>query len=58
MQEEKGMLDLSKGQLMLYGGIGLIVAATVAAIVCIVIFVMTGKKIQGKLEHDYGKMKD
>lgn len=50
------MLDLSSGQLLLYGGIGLIVAAAVAAIVCIVIFAITGKRINGQLEHDYGKL--
>ena len=50
------MLDLSSGQLLLYGGVGLIAAAAVAVIVCIVIFLMTGKKIRKELEHDYGKL--
>lgn len=48
------MVDLSGGQQLLYSGIGLIVTAAVAAIVCIVVFVMTGKKIRKKLEQDYG----
>lgn len=50
------MLDLSRGQLLLYGGIGLIAAAAVAAVACIVIFVVTGKKIRGKLQQDYGEL--
>lgn len=50
------MFHLSDGQLLLYGGAGLIVAAAVAAIVCIVTFAMTGKKIRKMLEHDYGKL--
>lgn len=50
------MFDLSRGQLLLYGGIGLIAVAAVAAVVCIVIFVVTGKKIRGKLKKDYGEL--
>lgn len=52
----KNMLDWSKGQMLLYGGIVLIIVAVIAAIVCIVIFKITRKRIHKKLEHDYGKL--
>lgn len=50
------LMDLSRGQMLLYGGIVLIIVAIIAAIVCIVIFKITGKKINKELEHDYGKL--
>lgn len=50
------MFDLSQGQLLLYGGIGLIATAAATTVVCIVIFVVTGKKIRGKLRQDYGEL--
>lgn len=50
------MLDLSRGQLLLYGGIGLIAVAVATAVVCIVIFVVNGKKIRRKLKQDYGEL--
>jgi uncharacterized protein YoxC len=41
-----------------YLGISLMVVAVAGAIVCIVIFKISGKRIKKELEKDYGKLKD
>lgn len=49
------MLNLSNGQMLMNGGIGLMAASVITAIICTVIFSITGKKINKELEDDYGK---
>lgn len=49
------MFDLSSSEMLLYGGIAIMVASAVLAILCIVIFKMTGRKLKRKLEQEYGK---
>lgn len=49
------MLHLTQGEIFLYCGVAALVFAVVSAIVCIIIFTVTGKKIRQKLEQDYGK---
>lgn len=40
---------------LLYGGIGMMILAVSLTAICIVIFILTGKKIRKKLEEEYGK---
>lgn len=50
------MQNLSNGQMLMYGGIGLLAASVITAVICTVIFSITGKKIKKELEDDYGKL--
>lgn len=50
------MLDLSRSELLLYGGIAIMVVAVISAIVCIGIFNYTGRKLKQKIEQEYGKI--
>lgn len=49
------MFHLTQGEIFLYCGVAALVIAFVLAVVCIIIFRITGKKIRQKLEQDYGK---
>ena len=49
------MFGLSESELFFYGGIALMVAAGILAVLCIVIFTCTGRKLKKKLEQEYGK---
>lgn len=42
-------------ELIFYGGIAVTVAACVLALICAVIFALTGKKLRKRLEEEYGK---
>ncbi|MBR1702565.1 MAG: hypothetical protein IJ716_11490 [Lachnospiraceae bacterium] len=50
------MSGFSVTELFFYGGIATMVTAVVLAILCIIIFSVTGKQIRRKLEQDYGKI--
>ena len=51
------MFDLSSSEWMLYGGIAVMLMAVVLALLCGVIFTITGKKLNKKLDKEYGKRK-
>lgn len=48
------MFGLSGSECLLYGGIAIMAAAAIAAIACIIIFRITGRKIKRTLEREYG----
>jgi len=48
-------LDLLESEFLFYGGIVLMVVTTFAAIISILVFRITGKKIKDTLEGEYGK---
>lgn len=45
----------SGSELWFYGGIVLMAVAVVLALLCIVMFRISGKRLRNKLEKDYGK---
>lgn len=49
------MWNLSSSEMLFYGGIILMAAAAVIAMVCTVIFVCTGQRIKRQMEQEYGK---
>ena len=49
------MLYLSKSELLFWGGIGFIAGAVMLAVLCIIIFTITGRIIKRRLEQEYGK---
>lgn len=52
-----GIIDGMWGsEMLLYGGLGIMAVAVVAAIVCIVVFRCTWRKIRMQLEEKYGKV--
>lgn len=51
------MAGLSGSEMLLYGGIAVMAAAVVAAVICIVVFRCTGRKLKAMLEEKYGKLK-
>lgn len=60
--EERGregsvMAGLSGSEVLLYGGIAVMAVAVAAAIVCVVVFCCTGRKLRSTLEQKYGKLK-
>jgi uncharacterized membrane protein len=44
------------GSTLIYCGIALMVSAVIIALVSIVVFSVSGKKLRKKLEQDYGKL--
>ena len=49
------MLGLTTGELLFYAGTVLAGAAVVAAVVAAVAFHLSGKRLQARLEQEYGK---
>lgn len=49
------MLLLISSEIILYGGITLMVCAIILAVFCAVLFSLTGKKIRKKLTAEYGE---
>ena len=49
------MFGLSGSELLFYGGIVVMVMAVVFAVVCIVVFLFSGKRLKKILEQEYGK---
>ena len=47
---------MSGSEALLYGGLGIMAVALAAALVCIVEFRCTGRKIRKRLEEKYGKI--
>ena len=49
------MSDLSGSELLLYGGLAVMAVSVVAAVVCLLVFTSTGRKLKKKMEREYGK---
>lgn len=49
------MLGLSESELFFYGGIAVMATAGILAVMCLVIFTCTGRRLKKKLEQEYGK---
>lgn len=52
---EENMSGLSGSELLFYGGLAAMGAAAAGALLCIVIFRVSGRKLKKKLEQEYGK---
>lgn len=50
------MLLLSESELLFWGGIAIMAAAATLAIICVIVFICTGRKLKRKLEKEYGKL--
>ena len=51
------MLNLSGSEFLFYGGITVMTAAAVIAVICAVIFQASWRKLREKLDQEYGKLK-
>lgn len=49
------MLKLPMGELLLWGGIAAMGAAVGIGFLCIIIFLVTGRKLKERLEAEYGR---
>lgn len=49
------MVGLSSSELIFYGGIAVMAAAGVLAVICVILFCFTGKRLKKRLEQEYGK---
>ncbi len=49
------MLKLSMGELLLWGGIAAMGAAVGIEFLCMIIFLVTGRKLKARLEAEYGR---
>lgn len=55
MIQEKRMESLLTCENLFYGGIAAMAAAVLMAVLCIVVFCITGKRIKKKLIREYGE---
>lgn len=49
------MAGLSESELLLYGGIAVMIVTVVLSVICTILFWVTGRKIKRKLTEEYGK---
>ncbi len=49
------MPDLSGSALLFWGGIGIMAGAVLLTILCVIVFVLSGRKLKKILEQEYGK---
>lgn len=49
------MIGLSSSEIIFYGGITVMAATCVLAVICIIVFTLTGKRLKERLEQEYGK---
>lgn len=49
------MIGLSSSELIFYGGIAVMAVTGVLAVICVILFCFTGKRIRKRLEQEYGK---
>lgn len=49
------MIHLSESEMLFYGGLAVMAAAVVLAVLCAAVFAWTGRKLKKKLEQEYGK---
>ena len=55
MKVEGDMLGLSRSALLFWGGIGTMAGAVLLTILCVIVFVLSGRKLKKVLEQEYGK---
>lgn len=48
------MFGLSGSETLLVVGIAVMVFAVVAALICVIVFILTGKNLKEQLEREYG----
>lgn len=48
-------IEMNSSDLLFGGGIALMGAAAVLAVVCMIVFCTTGRKLKKKLDQEYGK---
>jgi formiminotetrahydrofolate cyclodeaminase len=53
--KERMMLKLSMGELLLWGGIAAMGAAVGIEFLCMIIFLVTGRKLKARREAEYGR---
>lgn len=51
------MFRLSGSELLFYGGIGIMVMATIASLFGMIIFRYTGKRLQARIKQEYGELR-
>lgn len=49
------MTHLSHSEILLYGGLALMAAAALLAVVFMIIYICTGRNLKKRLEEEYGK---
>ncbi len=49
------MVHFLSNELLLYGGLAVMALSLVLAVICIAVFLVTGRKIKRQLEQEYGK---
>lgn len=49
------MAGWTESEMLLYGGIGIMGAVGILAVISIVAFTLTGRRLKRKLEQEYGK---
>lgn len=50
------MFGLSGSELLFYGGLAIMVIAVLLAMVCAVLFRLSGRRLKKKLEQEYGEL--
>lgn len=48
-------IEMNSSALLFGGGIALMCAAAILAVVCMIVFCTTGRRLKNKLEQEYGK---
>lgn len=46
---------VSETELLYWGGIGVMAGAVVLAVICLSVFLVTGRKLKKKMEEEYGR---
>lgn len=49
------MVYLSRSEMLFYGGLAMMAAAVVLAVLFMAVFTWTGRRLKRKLEQEYGK---
>lgn len=52
------MFELTGSELLFYGGIVVMLASVLAAVLCGMVFAHTGKKLKEQLLEEYGKVRE
>lgn len=51
------MWRLPESEVLFYGGIAVMSVAVVLALLCIIVFTLSGRRIRRKLEQEYGEIR-
>lgn len=49
-------LGLSESELLLYGGIAIMIVAAISTVIDIAVFILSGWKLRNRLEQEYGNI--